>query len=57
MAAWTPGPTPLTAGLLKLLPLDWIAKPPSLHADLAAELPEGGRQGSDPIHWWAAGMY
>jgi predicted amidophosphoribosyltransferase len=57
MAAWPPGPTPLTAGLLKLLPLEWIAKPPSLHADLAAELPEGGRQGSDPIHWWAAGMY
>jgi predicted amidophosphoribosyltransferase len=57
MAAWPPSPTPLTTGLLKLLPLDWIAKPPSLHTDLAGELPEGGRQGSDPIHWWAAGMY
>ena len=57
MAAWPPSPTPLTTGLFKLLPLDWIAKPPSLPTDLAGELPEGGRQGSDPIHWWAAGMY
>jgi predicted amidophosphoribosyltransferase len=57
MEAWPLNTTPLAAGLVKLLPVHWIAQPPSLHADLMAELPAGGHQGSDPIHWWAAGMY
>ncbi|MCP9943385.1 ComF family protein [Cyanobium sp. ATX 6E8] len=57
MAAWPTGPSPLAAGLLRLLPLHWIAQPPKLHADLAAALPPGGFQGAGPLRWWAAGLY
>lgn len=54
MPAW---PTPLVAGLLQLLPLEWIAQAPKLQGDLAAALPPGGYQGGAPLRWWAAGMY
>lgn len=57
MAAWPTSPTPLSARLLQLVPLHWIAQPPKLHADLAAALPPGGFQGASPLCWWAAGVY
>lgn len=44
-------------GLLKLLPLNWIAAAPRLPADLRAELPLGGIKGTTPLTWWAAGIY
>ena len=47
----------LAMAILKLLPLHWIAQPPSLQAELVAELPQGGIKGSAPLTWWAAGLY
>jgi len=47
----------MVAGLLRLLPLHWIAAPPKLPADLVDELPSGGLRGHTPLNWWAAGSY
>lgn len=51
------GKSPLAVAILKLLPLHWIAQPPSLEADLVAELPQAGLKGVAPLTWWAAGLY
>lgn len=57
MACW-PSPIPAPAHRLwQLLPLHWIAQPPSLHPDLAAALPHSGMGGTTPLAWWAAGSY
>ena len=57
MAAWIAPTSPLAAGLLKLLPLHWIAQPPRLSSDLVAELAPDGLKGRTPLCWWAAGLY
>lgn len=57
MAGWTNCAGLLADGLIRLLPLNWIAQAPQLHADLIAELPQGGIKGLSPLSWWAAGTY
>jgi len=57
MAASSSSPTPLLQDLLQLLPLQWLAAPPRLAADLQAEFAPGGIHGTSPLPWRAAGLY
>ena len=57
MAAPISRVNPLAKGLMRFLPLHWIAQPPGLAAELVAELPPGGLKGEIPLTWWAAGSY